>query len=116
MYISFFSATDTLMLTTPGKRACFSLLFLLIVCSVWLTTPGRAQIPERIKSIFPASTVFHLDIAYANDTLKKHLLDIYLPSQAKGKLPLVIWVHGGGWMTNDKFADMGYMKQTVKGF
>ncbi len=104
------------MSNSPDKRAYCSLLFLLIVCSVWLPTPGQAQIPERIKSIFPASTVFHPDIAYANDTLKKHLLDIYLPSQAKGKLPMVIWVHGGGWMTNDKFADMGYMKQTVKGF
>jgi acetyl esterase/lipase len=88
----------------------------LLMCFVLGTSLCTAQIPEKIKSIFPASTVFHNDIAYANDTLKKHLLDVYLPAQASGKLPLVIWVHGGGWMTNDKFADMGYMKSTVKGF
>jgi acetyl esterase/lipase len=40
-------------------------------------------------------------------------LDIYLPVNAKGKLPLVILVHGGGWLSNDKYADIGYMKKTV---
>jgi len=28
----------------------------------------------------------------------------------------VVWVHGGAWMLNDKYADMGYMKNTVRGF
>ena len=28
-------------------------------------------------------------------------------------MPLVIFIHGGAWMTNDKYADMGYMKETV---
>ena len=41
------------------------------------------------------------------------MLDIYLPANAKGKLPLVIFIHGGGWFSNDKYADMGYMKKTV---
>jgi len=54
------------------------------------------------------------NIAYANDTLKKHLLDIYLPAKATASTPLVIWVHGGAWMLNDKYADMGYMKNTIR--
>ncbi|WP_332910278.1 alpha/beta hydrolase [Algoriphagus boritolerans] len=41
------------------------------------------------------------------------MLDIYLPPNASAKVPLVIWVHGGGWLVNDKYADMGYMKQTI---
>jgi len=40
-------------------------------------------------------------------------LDIYLPANAKGKIPLVIFIHGGGWLSNDKYADMGYMKKTI---
>jgi acetyl esterase/lipase len=44
------------------------------------------------------------------------LLDIYLPANTTKKLPLVIWIHGGAWMLNDKYADMGYMKNTVKSF
>lgn len=76
----------------------------------------KAQAPEHIKKIFPAGTVMHGNIPYANDTLKHHLLDVYLPANAKGNLPLVVWVHGGAWMLNDKYADMSYMQNTVRGF
>jgi len=62
---------------------------------------------------FPKGTILHGNIPYNNDTLPKHLLDIYLPPNAKGKVPLVIFVHGGGWLGNDKYADIGYMKKTV---
>lgn len=62
---------------------------------------------------FPAGTILHGNIPYNNDSLQKHLLDIYLPPNSKGKLPLVIWIHGGGWLSNDKYADIGYMKKTV---
>ena len=76
----------------------------------------HAQIPDHIKSIFPVGTVMHNNLAYAGDTLKRHKLDIYLPASVKGNVPLVIWIHGGAWKLNDKFADMGYMKNTVKSF
>lgn len=66
-----------------------------------------------VMDAFPQGTVLHADIPYNNDTLQKHLLDIYLPPNAKGKVPLVIFVHGGGWLSNDKYADIGYMKKTV---
>src|SRR6478735_6640600 len=62
---------------------------------------------------FPQGTILHENIPYNNDTLKKHQLDIYLPANTKGSVPLVILVHGGGWLTNDKYADIGYMKKTV---
>lgn len=88
-------------------------LILLFVCSI---TALKAQIPEKIKNIFPAGTVMHNNLSYAGDTLKRHNLDIYLPANAKGNMPLVIWIHGGAWKENDKFADMGYMKNTVKSF
>ncbi len=69
-----------------------------------------------VKNLFPEGTVFYQNIPYANDTLQKHLLDIYLPHNAKKNLPLIVWIHGGAWMLNDKYADMNYMKNTVKGF
>lgn len=36
---------------------------------------------------FPKGTLLHSNLPYNNDSLKKHLLDIYLPSNAKGKIP-----------------------------
>lgn len=66
-----------------------------------------------VMDIFPKGTILHGNVPYNNDTLPKHLLDIYLPANTKGKLPLVIFIHGGGWLSNDKYADIGYMKKTV---
>ncbi|MFN8342891.1 MAG: alpha/beta hydrolase [Cyclobacteriaceae bacterium] len=68
---------------------------------------------NRVLDAFPKGTVLHGNVAYNNDTLRRHLLDIYLPPNAKGKLPLVVFVHGGGWIVNDKYADIGYMRKTV---
>ena len=66
-----------------------------------------------VLDAFPKGTILHGNIRYNNDTNPKHLLDIYYPENAKGKVPLVIFIHGGGWLSNDKYADMGYMKKTV---
>ncbi len=77
---------------------------------------ANAQSSNPKKDIFPQGTVFFENIPYANDTLKKHLLDIYLPPVKKASYPLIIWVHGGAWMLNDKYADMGYMTNTIKAF
>lgn len=67
-------------------------------------------------TIFPQGTTLIGNVPYANDTLKKHLLDIYLPPVKKEKYPVIVWIHGGAWMMNDKYADMGYMTQTLKAF
>lgn len=89
------------------KLIHFYFLFLLLA-----TTKVFSQ-TNPVINIFPQGTVLHANIPYNNDTLQKHLLDIYLPANAKGKLPLVIFIHGGGWLSNDKYADIGYMKKTV---
>ena len=77
-----------------------------------LVETGFSQ-TNRIMDVFPPGTILHGNIPYNNDTLQKHLLDIYLPANAKGKLPLVILIHGGAWLSNDKYADIGYMRKTV---
>ena len=84
--------------------------------SIWMFSLMllHAQVPEQIASIFPKGTIFHQNISYANDTLKKHLLDIYLPANTNALTPLVIWVHGGAWNHGDKYADMSYMKSTIR--
>jgi acetyl esterase/lipase len=90
-----------------------------IVLAIFLVTfilKASAQTFNPIKDVFPAGTVLYGNIPYANDTLKKHLLDIYLPPTGKSSYPVVVWIHGGAWLSNDKYADMGYMKSTLKGF
>lgn len=90
------------------KKIIFLFFFLLLMN----VTQGFSQ-TNPVINLFPQGTVLHGNVPYNNDTLKKHLLDIYLPANAKGRVPLVIFVHGGGWLSNDKYADIGYMKKTV---
>ena len=40
-------------------------------------------------------------IPYVDNGHARHVLDIYTPSGAKN-LPVVFWIHGGGWQTGDK--------------
>ncbi len=84
----------------------FFLIFLMVITRAFTQT-------NPVIDAFPEGTILYGNLPYNNDTLQKHLLDIYLPSDAKGKLPLVIFIHGGAWLSNDKYADIGYMKKTV---
>jgi acetyl esterase/lipase len=88
------------------KRIQF--FFLLVVTAAH----GLAQ-TNPVLEAFPKGTVLQGNVPYNNDDLPKHRLDIYLPPNATGKIPLVILIHGGAWLVNDKYADIGYMKKTV---
>ena len=41
------------------------------------------------------------NIPYADPAHERQVLDIYTPDDAKN-LPVVFWIHGGGWQTGDK--------------
>jgi len=86
---------------------------IIFVLTLSMSFPMRGQVTNPYKNLFPQGTIIHDNIPYNNDTLKKHLLDIYLPANTKSKLPLVVLIHGGGWWANDKYADLGYMKKTI---
>jgi len=53
-----------------------------------LLTPSPAQEVRR-------------DVPYASPALERQILDIYAPKDAKN-LPVVFWIHGGGWQAGDK--------------
>lgn len=94
------------------KTAALSAIALL----AFLFQTAVAQIASRVEHIFPQGTATYSNIPYAGDTVLKHLLDIYLPAKSGTNTPLVVWIHGGAWMLNDKYADMSYMQNTVKSF
>ncbi len=41
------------------------------------------------------------NVAYADPSEERQVLDIFAPDGAKN-LPVVFWIHGGGWQTGDK--------------
>src|SRR5437764_3707252 len=57
------------------------------------------------------------NIPYADPAHERQVLDVYSPHAAKN-LPVVFWIHGGGWQTGDKtsvqikpkvFVDKGFV-------
>ncbi len=43
------------------------------------------------------------DIPYAATGHERHVLDIYTPEKpAEMRLPVIFWIHGGGWQAGDK--------------
>jgi len=62
----------------------------LLPCLIFLTIAIQAQAAEPKR-----------DIPYASPALERQVLDIYSPADAKN-LPVVFWIHGGGWQTGDK--------------
>ncbi len=55
-----------------------------------------AKVPNGVKAL--------RDIEYARVGDKRLLLDLYLPEKADGRLPVVVWIHGGGWRGGSKNA------------
>ncbi|MHC4282673.1 MAG: hypothetical protein ACYSWZ_06860 [Planctomycetota bacterium] len=43
------------------------------------------------------------DMPYVKNGHERHVLDIYTPEEPAGKpLPVMFWIHGGGWQVGDK--------------
>ena len=67
--------------------------------SAWENRPrsiaGRpVEVPDGVKAYR------NLTYVYNGHALQK--LDLYVPEKAAGPLPLIIWVHGGGWQNGTK--------------
>ncbi len=56
---------------------------------------------DSAKPSNPASRVTK-DLEYANAGGKSLKLDLYRPQKSTGRLPVVMWVHGGGWKNGSK--------------
>lgn len=69
----------------------------------------------NLLSVAQAQTIKR-DIPYTKPSLQRQMLDVYSPRDAKN-LPVIFWIHGGGWQTGDK-AEVELKPQafTDKGF
>lgn len=65
----------------------------------------------------------HRDLRYANPHGKQLLADLYLPKQDAARLPVIVWLHGGGWRLGDRrlapdlqryFAQAGFAMASIE--
>lgn len=69
---------------------------------------GGAKTAEALAKHAPADVVALIDERYGKEP--DMLLDVFRPATASGPLPLVLWVHGGGFCGGAKDELAGYFK------
>jgi acetyl esterase/lipase len=74
--------------------------------------PGQAPLPAGVKAL--------RDLEYVKGGHERQKLDLYLPENANGPLPVIVWIHGGGWRQGSKdrcpavsFGGKGYAVASV---
>ena len=65
------------------------------------------RLPEGVKA--------HRDLEYAKAGEQALLLDLYVPENAPKPLPVVVWIHGGGWRGGDK-RNCRSLRMTARGY
>jgi acetyl esterase/lipase len=86
------------------KQFKFNALALLILLCPMARGASPATQPG-VKRWLPPHVTCLPDIQYGPATGKANLLDLYLPDDADQldhPLPLIIWIHGGGWIEGNK--------------
>lgn len=77
------------------------LLFLTLLASVAVADPGKLSAKP---SALPVGVRMERDLAYLVDGDESQRLDLYLPEKTSvHPLPLIVHIHGGGWMAGNKF-------------
>jgi acetyl esterase/lipase len=103
--------------------------FSIFAASLALLSSLRGQTPIASETNAPAATnpapatagvTIQKDIEYVPGGGAAHLLDLYLPESGGNNVPLVIFVHGGGWHSGSKdgcpakfLADHGYAVASI---
>jgi acetyl esterase/lipase len=85
-----------------------------MICLLWAGQKGIAQ--EFKKVAYPAGFSEQLNVTYTTVNGWDGKLDLYLPPAGKGKTPLVINIHGGGWNKNAKESQTDFKAFFEQGF
>ena len=75
--------------------------------SVWAAPAGARPLPPGVTAL--------RDLEYVTNGHARHHLDLYLPEKATHPLPVIVWVHGGGWTGGDK-ASMPLLRLATNGY
>src|SRR5262245_28724799 len=89
--------------------------FLVSLCRPAVLPAQQPAAPKAKGPALPAGVNVHRDLEYARAGDKRLLLDLYLPEKGDRPLPLIIWVHGGGWAAGSK-DQVGAVRQLQRSY
>jgi len=77
--------------------------FAIVVCCLLFNNDLHAQnVAKKKKPQLPPGVAVHKDIEYAKHGGISLKLDLYLPQEIEGDVPVIVYVHGGGWKNGSK--------------
>jgi arylformamidase len=91
--------------------------FAMVLAILVLAPLTSALAQPQSNASAPAKLIVKRDIPYAEPAEPRQKVDIYAPEGARD-LPVVFWIHGGGWQTGDRtnvqvkpqaFVDKGFV-------
>ena len=77
-------------------------IFSLVLSLMFGFAESAVAAPATQPVNLPPHVVVARDVKYGDAPGKSNLMDIYQPEGADKALPLVVWVHGGGWIEGSK--------------
>jgi acetyl esterase/lipase len=91
------------------RRLIPFLVIVLSAAAVVSSAADQKDAPQPPKSEVKNGVRIERDIAYVADGDASQRLDLYLPEHpgTDRPLPLVVWVHGGGWLAGSKSENPG---------
>lgn len=67
------------------------------------------KVNDDLEKHVPLGVSEMVDISY-DDADRDAQLDLYFPTKQKKPLPLIVWVHGGAWVSGNKSQNSNYYK------
>ena len=83
-------------------RAFWSLSYFLTAVSSAGAAAGNAAGSAGEDAVVPPGVRVHRYLQHGCIGDRKLVLDLYLPETGEQPVPLIIWVHGGGWAAGSK--------------
>src|SRR5581483_10692173 len=79
-----------------------------VVLAAGLAGQAQAQQPQAKEKAqakrtpVPPGVKAERDLDYVGNGLPRQMLDLFVPEDAAGPLPVVVWIHGGAWQPGSK--------------
>lgn len=77
----------------------------------WLTVPYSLIVQYGSLPYTSSMFTFESDIEFWNNGVDSFKFDVHLPQLGNGPFPIIIDIHGGGWVGGDKDEQIGHLQE-----